>query len=84
MVTCVKLCVTIKGIIDTVAFENLTGAAQTASYTYNRKDTIRGPGIPTYLTSPPTNINFRPDSTWPTTEVVGSGLTFYSMGLILF
>src|ERR1700742_2169686 len=35
MVTCVKLCVTIKGIIDTVALENFTNAPQTGSYTYN-------------------------------------------------
>ena len=51
MVTCVRLCVTIKGIIDTIAMENYTNAPQTGSYTYTRKDTIAGPGIPTYLTS---------------------------------
>jgi Secretion system C-terminal sorting domain len=51
MVTCVRLCVTIKGIIDTIAMENYTNAPQFGAYTYIRKDTITGPGIPTYLTS---------------------------------
>ena len=49
MVTCVRLCVTIKGVVDTVALENFTNAPQNGSYTYTRKDTIRGPGIPTFL-----------------------------------
>jgi Secretion system C-terminal sorting domain len=80
MVTCVKLCVTIKGIIDTVALENFTNIAQTGSYTYNRKDTIRGPGIPTYLTSTPTNLNFGPIPLAPSNGVFGSGPDFYSNG----
>lgn len=80
MVTCVKLCVTIKGIIDTVALENFTNAAQTGSYTYTRKDTIRGPGIPTYLTSAPTNLSFSPFPLTATNGVFGSGPDFYSNG----
>jgi hypothetical protein len=60
-------------------FENLTGAAQTASYTYNRKDTIRGPGIPTYLTS---NANITSSSfpLGPTDGWNNSGPDFYSNG----
>ena len=80
MVTCVKLCITIKGIIDTVALENFTNAVQTGSYTYNRKDTIRGPGIPTYLTSVPTNLNFGPFPLAATNGIFGSGPDFYSVG----
>jgi hypothetical protein len=81
MVTCVKLCIAIKGIIDTVALENFTNASQTGSYTYNRKDTIRGPGIPTYLTSAaPTNLNFGPFPLAATDGVFGSGPDFYSVG----
>ena len=79
MVTCVKLCVTIKGIIDTIAMENYTNAAQTGSYTYNRKDTIRGPGIPTYLTSNATVTS----PTFPlgaNNGVFFSGPDFYSQG----
>ena len=79
MVTCVKLCVTIKGIIDTVALENYTNAPQTGSYTYTRKDTIRGPGIPTFLSSS-ANLNFGPFPLAATNGVFGSGPDFYSNG----
>jgi hypothetical protein len=81
MVTCIKLCITIKGIIDTVALENFSNAPQTGSYTYNRKDTIRGPGIPAYLTSAsPTNLNFGPFPLAANNGVFGSGPDFYSVG----
>jgi hypothetical protein len=79
MVTCVRLCVTIKGIIDTVALENYTNAAQTGSYTYTRKDTITGPGIPTNLTSS-ANLSFGPFPLAATNGVFGSGPDFYSNG----
>jgi hypothetical protein len=79
MVTCVKLCVTIKGIIDTVALENYSNSAQTASYSYTRNDTITGPGIPTYLTSN-ANLGFGPFALTATDGVPGSGTDFYSAG----
>ena len=79
MVTCVRLCVTIKGIVDTVALENFTNAPQNGSYTYTRKDTIRGPGIPTFLTSS-ANLNFGPFPLAATDGVFGSGPDFYSNG----
>jgi hypothetical protein len=80
MVTCVKLCVTIKGIIDTVALENLSNAPQTGSYTYSRRDTITGPGIPTYLTSGANNLSFGPFPLTATDGIFGSGTDFYSNG----
>lgn len=80
MVTCVKLCVTIKGVIDTVALENLSNAGQTGSYNYSRRDTITGPGIPTYLTSGTNDLNFGPFPLAPTDGVFGSGPDFYSQG----
>jgi len=79
MVTCVKLCVTIKGIIDTVALENYSSAAQNASYTYTRNDTITGPGIPSYLTSN-ANLGFGPFALSATNGVPGSGPDFFSVG----
>ncbi len=42
LITCMRFCVTIKGIIDTIAMENYTNAAQIGSYTYTRNDTITG------------------------------------------
>jgi hypothetical protein len=80
MVTCVKLCVTIKGIIDTVAIENYTSGPQTADYTYSRSDTIRGPGIPTFLTSPPTNLSFGPYPLDPFDGFYDSGPDLYTKG----
>lgn len=80
MVTCVRLCVTIKGIIDTVAIENYTTGPQTASYTYRRRDTIRGPGIPTFLATPPTNLSFGPYPLDPFDGTYDSGPDLYSIG----
>jgi hypothetical protein len=80
MVTCVRLCVTIKGIIDTVAIENYTSGAQTANYTYQRRDTIRGPGIPTYLASPPINLTFGPYPLDPFDGIYDSGPDLYTRG----
>ena len=80
MVTCVKLCVTIKGIIDTVALENLSNQPQNASYTYTRKDTIRGPGIPTYLTGAPTNLLFGPYPVAASNGILDSGPDLYTNG----
>jgi Secretion system C-terminal sorting domain len=80
MVTCVNLCVTIKGIIDTVALENLSGGAQTGSYNYSRRDTITGPGIPTYLTSGTNDLNFGPFALAAWDGIPGSGPDFFSVG----
>ena len=79
MVTCVNLCVTIKGIIDTVALENYSNAAQNGSYTYTRKDTISGPGISTFLASS-ANLSFGPFPLSAKDGTPGSGPDFYSVG----
>jgi hypothetical protein len=79
MVTCVNLCVTIKGIIDTIAVENYEFASNNFSYSYSRKDTIRGPGISTFLQS---NANVT-SSVYPLAPNDGSlfqGPDFYSHG----
>ena len=82
-VICVKLCVTIKGIIDTVALENYSNAPQTGSYTYDRKDTITRPGIPTFLTSS-ANFSFGPFPLTATDGVFGSAQIFILRVLIPF
>jgi hypothetical protein len=79
MVTCVRLCVTIKGIVDTVALQNFSSSSQVGSYTYDRTDQIMGPGMSTPLTST-ANLNFGP---FPLTDydgVPGAGTDFYSAG----
>ena len=83
MVTCVRLCVTIKGIIDTIAMENFTNASQFGAYTYIRKDTISGPGIPTYLTSSATVTSPSFPNSFPLGAfdfIPFSGPDFYSQG----
>ena len=45
MLSCVKLVVTMTGIIDTSAFENLTFAPVTIGRSYNRTDNMTGPGL---------------------------------------
>ncbi len=45
MLSCVKLIVTMTGIIDTSAFENLSFSPITVKRTYNRSDTMTGPGL---------------------------------------
>ena len=81
MVTCVKLCITIKGIIDTVALENYSSQPQVANYTYTRNDTITGPGISTFLTSN-ANLSFGPINlaSGQSNGVFGSGPDFFSNG----
>jgi hypothetical protein len=80
MVTCVRLCVTITGIIDTLAMQNYAASSQTATFNYIRTDQITGPGISTPLSNstslsygPPGNILTAYDGT------PGAGTDFYSM-----
>jgi hypothetical protein len=47
----VKLTVTIIGIIDTAAMQNLTTTTQTAALKYKRTDEMRGPGLKTTLSN---------------------------------
>lgn len=45
MVTCVKLIVTIIGVVDSVAMQNYSGSPQSADFYYNRSDLMTGPGL---------------------------------------
>ena len=44
-VNCVRVCMTITGVIDTFAVENLSGAVNNVTYDYNRTDQMTGPGL---------------------------------------
>lgn len=79
MVTCVRLCVTIKGIIDTVALQNYSSSAQNGSYTYNRTDQVIGPGIISPLTST-ANLSFGPFPLTAFDGIPSAGTDFYSKG----
>lgn len=45
MLSCVKLIVTIVGIVDTVAMQNYSLSPQTADFYYDRSDFMSGPGL---------------------------------------
>jgi len=79
MVTCVRLCLTIKGISDTVALENYSSSAQNGSYTNDRTDQVTGPGIGTPLSST-ANLSFGPFPLTAYDGAAGSGSDFYSKG----
>ena len=79
MVTCVRLCVTIKGIVDTVALQNFSSSSQVGSYTYDRTDQIMGPGMSTPLTST-ANLAFGPFPLTAYDGISGAGSDFYSAG----
>lgn len=72
MVTCVRLCVTITGVIDTLAIENFSNAPEVATFTYVRTDQISGPGLSTPLTNSVTK-NYGPYNLSPTNGIMGSG-----------
>lgn len=80
MVTCVRLCVTITGIIDTLAMQNYASSSQTATFTYIRNDQITGPGILAPLSNN-VNLTFGPPGNILTAYdgVPGAGSDFFSM-----
>ena len=77
MVTCVRLCITITGIVDTLAMQNFASTPQSGTFTYVRKDTISGPGLITPLTNG-VNQTYGPFPLSPFDGVPGAGPDFYS------
>lgn len=51
MLRCVRLSVTMTGIVDTVFMQNFTNTTQTARFEYTRTDMMQGPGLITSLTN---------------------------------
>lgn len=80
MVTCVKLCVTITGVIDTLAMQNYANSPQTAFFTYTRNDQITGPGIGSLNNSASLTYG-PPGNTLDAYDLIPSaGPDFYSLG----
>lgn len=78
MVTCVRLCVTITGIVDSVSVENNSTSSQTANVYYNRTDQITGPGLVSPLSNT-INYHYGPYSLGATDGTSGSGPDFISI-----
>jgi hypothetical protein len=51
MLTCVRLCISITGVVDSVSVENNSASPQTADVYYIRTDQITGPGLVTPLSN---------------------------------
>jgi hypothetical protein len=77
MVTCVRLCITITGVVDTLAMQNFASTAQSGTFNYVRTDTISGPGLITPLTNG-VNQSYGPFPLTPYDGVPGAGTDFYS------
>lgn len=75
MVTCVRLCVTITGVVDSVSIENNSASPQTGDVWYIRTDQITGPGLSTPLSNS-VNQHYGPYLLEATDGTVGSGLDF--------
>ncbi len=78
MVTCVRLCITITGVVDSVSVENNSTSAQTANVYYIRTDQITGPGLTFPLTNS-INHHYGPYNLAGTDGVPGSGTDFLSI-----
>lgn len=79
MVTCMKLCVTITGIVNQITIENNAATTQAYDAYYIRNDNITGPG----LSSPLTNssfVHYGPYNLSATDGVTGSGPDYISIG----
>lgn len=78
MVTCVRLCVTITGVIDSVSIENNSASPQTADVYYIRTDQITGPGLSTPLSNS-VNQHYGTYNLGATNGIIGSGPDFVSL-----
>lgn len=78
MVTCVKLCVTITGVVDSVSVENNSASPQTANVYYIRTDQITGPGLVSPLSNS-INYHYGPYALGATDGIIASGPDFMSI-----
>jgi hypothetical protein len=78
MVTCVRLCITITGVVDSVSVENNSASSQSANVYYIRTDQITGPGLVSPLTNS-INHHYGPYTLGATEGTIGSGPDFMSI-----
>jgi hypothetical protein len=78
MVTCVRLVITIIGVVDSVAMQNYSGSGQTADFYYDRADFMSGPGL-TPSVSNSFNGHYGPQNLMPYDGLPNSGPDFYSI-----
>jgi hypothetical protein len=76
MVTCVRLCITITGVVDTLGLQNLGGSNQTGTFTYERSDIMTGPGLISPLQND-ANQTYGPYTLSPFDGSIGTGPDFH-------
>jgi hypothetical protein len=72
MVTCVRLRITLTGVVDTLGMQNFGAADQTGTFTYDRDDQMTGPGLITPLTNN-ASLTYGPYTLNPFDGIPGSG-----------
>jgi hypothetical protein len=78
MVTCLRLCISITGVVDSVSVENNSTSPQNADIYYIRTDQITGPGLSSPLTNS-INHHYGPYALGPTNGTLGSGPDFIAI-----
>lgn len=78
MVTCMRLCVSITGVVDSVSVENNAFSSQVANVYYIRNDQITGPGLTSPLTNS-INHHYGPYNLAASNGTLGSGPDFVSI-----
>jgi hypothetical protein len=78
LVTCMRLCISITGVVDSISVENNAGSPETANINYIRTDQITGPGLGSPLTNT-INYMYPPFALGATDGSIGSGPDFASI-----
>lgn len=78
MITCLRVCVSITGVVDSVSVENNSASPQNADVYYIRTDQISGPALSSPLSNS-INHHYGPYLLGPTNGVLGSGPDFASI-----
>lgn len=78
MVTCMRLCITITGVVDFVSVENNSASPQTANVYYIRTDQITGPALGSPLSNS-ANQTYGPFNLAGSNGVLGSGPDYASI-----
>lgn len=78
LVTCMRICISITGVVDSISVENNSTGPQTANVNYIRTDQITGPGLASPLTNT-INYMYPPFALGATDGSIGSGPDFASI-----
>lgn len=78
MITCLRVCVAITGVVDSVSVENNSASPQNADVYYIRTDQISGPALSAPLSNS-INHHYGPYLLGPSNGVLGSGPDFASI-----